>query len=59
MSAISVADRLFADRGVTSEELPASDEPQLPLDEATETRRRNTVEQNYGAVAPSVLQYIP
>ena len=41
------------------EELPASDEPQLPLDEATETQRRNTVEQNYGAVAPDVLQYIP
>jgi 4-carboxymuconolactone decarboxylase len=31
--------------------------PRWPLDQAAEDQRRTGVEQNYGAVAPGVLQY--
>ena len=42
---------------IDTDGLPSADEPPLPLDEAAEDQRRTGDEQNYGAVAPGVLQY--
>lgn len=57
LSAVDVAQRIFSDRGVDAAELPSADAPPLPLDEDAEAARRSGVEQNYGTVAPGVLQY--
>ncbi|MHA3019743.1 carboxymuconolactone decarboxylase family protein [Mycobacterium sp. BMJ-28] len=57
LSAVAVAQRLFAARGIGATDLPSADDAALPLDEAGEAQRRQTNELNYGAVAPGVLQY--
>lgn len=57
LSAVAAANEVFTERGVSTEDLPSADEPPLPLDQAAEDQRRTSVEQNYGAVAPGVLQY--
>jgi 4-carboxymuconolactone decarboxylase len=57
LSAINAANDVFTDRGVGTDDLPSADEPPRPLDEAAENQRRVSNEQNYGAVAPGVLQY--
>lgn len=57
LSAVAAANEVFTDRGIGTGDLPSADEPPLPLDQAAEDQRRTTNEQNYGAVAPGVLEY--
>lgn len=49
---------LFAERGIAPEALPAivPDEP-LPLDEEAEARRRRNVGEQFGEVAPGLVDY--
>jgi len=57
MSAVAVAKDVFRKRGVGLDQLlPASGEL-LPLDEAAEKQRAARVEQDFGPVAPGVVQY--
>src|SRR5690242_5969155 len=56
-SAVAIAKDIFAQRDI-GEDRVAEVLPKLqPIDEATESKRAATVEQNFGAVAPGVLQY--
>jgi 4-carboxymuconolactone decarboxylase len=57
MSAIAVAKEVLAKRGIGLDQLPAASGDRLPLDEAAETQRATRVEQDFGAVAPGVVQY--
>ena len=57
MAAVAVAKDVFARRGIGADQLPAASPEPLPLDEAAETRRATLVEQQFGAVAPGVVQY--
>jgi 4-carboxymuconolactone decarboxylase len=57
LSAISVSKDVFAQRGIAADQLPPVSPQLLPLDEAAETKRAVAVEQNFGAVAPGVVQY--
>lgn len=56
-AAAALAAQVFGERGIGPDQLaPARQEP-LPLDEAGEAKRKATVEQNFGAVAPGVLHF--
>src|SRR6266436_9349316 len=57
MSAVAVIKDVFAQRGIKAEELLAASPRPLPLDEAAETQRASRNEQQFGTVAPGVLQY--
>jgi 4-carboxymuconolactone decarboxylase len=57
MGAVAVARGVFAQRGIRADQLPQATPELLPLDESAEAARQSSVEQNYGAVAPGVLQY--
>lgn len=57
LAAVTAAEDVFTQRGMGADELPAVGEPPLPLDQAAEDRRRTSNEQNYGEVAPGVLEY--
>jgi 4-carboxymuconolactone decarboxylase len=57
MSAVPAAKEVFARRGVKVDDLPASSPTLLPLNETAETQRKATVEQQFGAVSPGVVQY--
>ena len=57
LTAVAAANDVFTARGINTDDLPSADEAPLPLNQATEDQRRTTNEQNYGAVAPGVLQY--
>lgn len=57
MSAIAVAKDIFAQRGIDAGQLPPAEARLLPIDEATEERRAAGVSQQFGAVAPGVVQY--
>jgi 4-carboxymuconolactone decarboxylase len=57
MAAAVAAQDVFARRGVSAEQLPPAEPTLLPLDEAAEAQRAATVAQNFGAVAPGVVQY--
>ncbi|WNG94481.1 carboxymuconolactone decarboxylase family protein [Mycobacterium sp. ITM-2016-00318] len=57
LSAVATANDVFTHRAIDTDDLPSADEPLLPLNQAVEDQRRTTNEQNYGAVAPGVLQY--
>ncbi len=57
MSAVAVAKDVFARRGIGADQLPQASGPLLPLDEATETQRATLVEQQFGTVAPGIVQY--
>ena len=57
LSAVAAANDVFTDRAIDTDGLPSADEPPLPLNQAAEDQRRTGIEQNYGAVAPGVLQY--
>lgn len=56
-SAVVATKAVFAQRGITAEQLPAASRELLPIDEAAEAQRFSTVEKNFGAVAPGVTQY--
>jgi 4-carboxymuconolactone decarboxylase len=55
-AAVKVTKAVFERRGVDAAQLPPASAKLLPIDEAAEARRDTTVEQNFGAVAPGVVQ---
>jgi 4-carboxymuconolactone decarboxylase len=57
MSAVAAAKRVFDTRGITADQLLAISPARLPLDEKSEAQRASRNEQQFGAVAPGVLQY--
>jgi hypothetical protein len=57
MAAAAVAKEVFAKRGVRADQLPAASGDLLPLDKAAEAQRASRVEQDFGSVAPGVVQY--
>ena len=57
MSAVAVAKVVFADRKIGADQLPAASPSPLPLDKEAEAKRTTNVEQQFGNVAPGVVQY--
>ena len=57
MSAVVVAKAAFAARGIGVEQLPAATPKLLPLDETAEAQRAKRVGEQFGKVAPGVVQY--
>lgn len=57
MTAVAAAKDIFAARRIAADQLPAASPPLLPLDEAAEAQRAERVGQQFGAVAPGVVQY--
>ena len=57
MSAVPAAKDVFAQRGIRADELAAASPKLLPLDKVAEAQRSSRNEQQFGAVAPGVLQY--
>jgi 4-carboxymuconolactone decarboxylase len=57
MSAVAVAKDVFAARGIGADQLPAASPTLLPLNEAAEADRAARVGQQFGEVAPGVVQY--
>jgi 4-carboxymuconolactone decarboxylase len=57
MSAVSVARDVFVRRGAGADQLPVASPELLPLDEASETQRATRVGQQFGSVAPGIVQY--
>jgi 4-carboxymuconolactone decarboxylase len=57
MAAAAVTRDAFAERAIGTDQLPQATPELLPLDEAAEAQRQSSNDQNYGAVAPGVLQY--
>ena len=55
MSAVEVAQGIFAARGVSEEQLPEADPQLLPLDEEAEAERERRVQESYGAVSQGVV----
>lgn len=56
-SAVAIAKDIFVQRGVREHQLAKASPKLLPIDEAAESQRATTVEQNFGAVAAGVVQY--
>ncbi len=57
MSAVVVAKEVFHKRGIGPDQLPPASVELLPLNEAAEKQRSTSAEQNFGPVAPGVVQY--
>jgi 4-carboxymuconolactone decarboxylase len=57
MSAVVITKEVFHQRGIGADQLPSSSVELLPLNEAAEKQRAANVEQNFGTVAPGVVQY--
>ena len=57
MAAERVAEAVFAKRGIQASQLPPAKVDPLPLDQEAENKRAAMVEENFGKVAPGVLQY--
>jgi len=57
MSAVASAKDIFAERKIGSDQLPPASPQLLPLDEAAEAQRASRVEEQFGKVAPGVVQY--
>jgi 4-carboxymuconolactone decarboxylase len=57
MAAVAVAKEVFAQRAIGVDQLPAASPEPLPLDEAAEAQRAARVGEQFGAVAPGVVQY--
>jgi len=57
MSTVAIAEVVFRQRGIGSDQLPPAKAQLLPLNETAEKQRAASVEQNFGAVAPGVMQY--
>ena len=56
-AAASIAEGVFSERGVKADQLPPEPPELLPIDEAAEARRAASVQKDFGAVAPAVVQY--
>lgn len=57
LSAVPNLKDIFAERGISADQLPEVSPQLLPIDESAEAQRASTVENNFGAVAPGVVQY--
>jgi 4-carboxymuconolactone decarboxylase len=57
LSAVPILKEVFAQRGIGMDQLPEVSPQLLPLNEAAEAQRASSVENNFGAVAPGVVQY--
>jgi 4-carboxymuconolactone decarboxylase len=56
-AAIGPAKDVFTKRGIGPDQLPPATVTLLPLDEAAERQRAAGVSEQFGAVAPGVVQY--
>jgi len=56
MSAAAVARDVFAQRKIGADQLPPASPALLPLDKDAEARRATAVEQQFGKVAPGLVQ---
>jgi len=57
MSAIAATKDVFSERNIGTDQLPPASPQLLPLDEAAETQRALRVGEQFGKVAPGVVQY--
>jgi 4-carboxymuconolactone decarboxylase len=57
MSVVPIAKEVFKARNIGADQLPPASGPQLPLDEAAEAQRAARVGQQFGNVAPGIVQY--
>lgn len=57
MSAVAAAKNVFAERKIGADQLPAAAPTLLPLDKSAEQQRAARVEQQFGNVAPGIVQY--
>jgi 4-carboxymuconolactone decarboxylase len=55
MTAVAVTQAIFAERGVSAEQLPEADPQLLPLDEEAEAERERRVQESYGEVSEGVV----
>ncbi|MFM0398255.1 carboxymuconolactone decarboxylase family protein [Paraburkholderia aspalathi] len=56
-AAVKVTHAVFKRHGITVAQLPPAAVDLLPLDKAAEAQRESTVQQNFGAVSPGVVQF--
>jgi 4-carboxymuconolactone decarboxylase len=56
-AAIGPAKDVFAQRGIGSDQLPSASPPLLPLNEAAEADRAARVGEQFGNVAPGIVEY--
>src|SRR5438067_3708238 len=57
MDAIPAARDVFRSRNIGADQLPPASGAQLPLDEAAEKQRATRVEEQFGQITPSLVQY--
>lgn len=57
MSAVPIAEEIFAKRKIKPDQLPLAMPKLLPLNEAADTQRATMVEKQFGNVAPGVVEY--
>jgi 4-carboxymuconolactone decarboxylase len=57
MLAVAITREVFRKHGIGPDQLPAASVELLPLNEGAEKQRASSVEQNFGKVAPGVVQY--
>jgi len=57
MAAVAIAKDVFAARHIGADQLPAVLVTPLPIDEAAEAKRATSVEAQFGALFPGVVQY--
>lgn len=56
-AAVKVTNAVFERHGITAAQLPPATVDLVPLDTAAEAQRESTVQQNFGAVSPGVVQF--
>jgi 4-carboxymuconolactone decarboxylase len=57
LSAVAVAKDLFVERKLGSDQVASASPQLLPLDETAEAQRASRVEDQFGKVAPGIVQY--
>ncbi len=57
MSAVAVAKTVFAERKIAADQLSPASPVLLPLDKDAEAKRATAVQQQFGNVAPGIVQY--
>jgi 4-carboxymuconolactone decarboxylase len=57
MSAVAVAKNVFTERNIGADQLAAASAVLLPLNKEAEEKRATSVEQQFGKVAPGIVQY--
>jgi 4-carboxymuconolactone decarboxylase len=57
LSAVAVAKDVFAERKIGTDQLPSASPALLPLNNEAEAKRAANVQQQFGNVAPGIVQY--